>query len=296
MKNIFYIITAGCLWGIISVFVNLLKELGFDSMQCVAIRAFFAMVFLMVYLLVTDKSKLKIKVKDLVYFIGTGIGSIVFFNYCYFQSIEIIGGAAVPALLLYTAPVFVMVLSAFFFKEKITKKKIAALLLTLVGLGFVTGAFSGGERLSPAVLLLGLGSGLGYALYSIFSKFVIEKYDAVTITFYTFLIAALGAIPLSGIVSRVSPLFCTKGIVATIGLAFLCTVLPFLLYTNGLKSVEAGKASILATVEPLVAAVVGAVFYRETFTVQKVTGIFLVLLAVLILNLQHKQMEKSDKK
>ena len=296
MKNIFYIITAGCLWGIISVFVNLLKELGFDSMQCVAIRAFFAMVFLMVYLLVTDKSKLKIKVKDLVYFIGTGIGSIVFFNYCYFQSIEIIGGAAVPALLLYTAPVFVMVLSAFFFKEKITKKKIAALLLTLVGLGFVTGAFSGGERLSPAVLLLGLGSGLGYALYSIFSKFVIEKYDAVTITFYTFLIAALGAIPLSGIVSRVSPLFSTKGIVATIGLAFLCTVLPFLLYTNGLKSVEAGKASILATVEPLVAAVVGAVFYRETFTVQKVTGIFLVLLAVLILNLQHKQMEKSDKK
>lgn len=291
MKNIFYIISAGCLWGIISVFINLLKELGFDSMQCVVIRSFFAMMFLLIYLLVTDKNKLKIQAKDLVYFIGTGMGSIVFFNYCYFQSIERIGGAAVPALLLYTAPVFVMVLSALFFRETITKKKIAALLLTLVGLGFVTGAFSGGERLSPAVLLLGLGSGLGYALYSIFSKFVIEKYDAVTITFYTFLIAALGAIPLSGIVFVVPLLFCTKGIVATIGLAFLCTVLPFLLYTKGLKRIEAGKASILATVEPLVATVVGVVFYKETFTLQKITGIFLVLLAVLVLNLQHKQIK-----
>jgi len=123
MRHTIYVIVAGCLWGIISIFVNSLKSMGFNSLQCVAIRTFFAAVILFLYLFVTDKRKLRIAWKDIKYFIGTGICSIVLFNYCYFEAIEQIGGAAVPALLLYTAPIFVMVLSAIFFREKITRKK-----------------------------------------------------------------------------------------------------------------------------------------------------------------------------
>lgn len=273
------------MWGIISLFVTTLKELGFDSLQCVAIRAFFATVILFLYIVITDRKKLRIQVKDLLCFVGTGIGSIVFFNYCYFEAIEKIGGASVPALLLYTAPIFVVMLSAVFFGEKITTKKLAALLITFVGLGFVTGAFTGGERLSFAALMLGLGSGLGYALYSIFGKFVVDKYDAVTITFYTFLIAAVGVTPISGVVRKID-IFCnTQAVLAACGLALISTVLPFLLYTKGLHGMEAGKASILATMEPFVAAVVGVLLFKETFTIPKTAGMLCIMFAIVFLNI-----------
>lgn len=285
MKHKLYIIVAGCLWGIISIFIKVLKEVGFDSLQCVAVRAFFAAVLLFLYLLVADREKLRIAWKDIKYFLGTGICSIVLFNYCYFEAIEQIGGAAIPALLLYTAPIFVMILSAMIFKEKITTRKIVALILTFAGLGFVTGAFTGTEHLSIGALLLGLGSGLGYALYSIFGKLVTDKYNAVTITFYTFVVAAIGVIPMAGIVSKVQLLWNGKAIVAALGLALVSTVLPFLFYTKGLQKVEASKASILATVEPFMASIVGVVCFHETFYPAKVIGMLLIIFAIIYLNM-----------
>lgn len=291
IKNAGYIIGAGTLWGIISLFVNALKELGFNSIQCVAIRVFFAACIMVIYLLIKDKSLLRIQLKDIKYFIGTGVFSIVLFNYCYFEAIEVIGGASVPALLLYMAPIFVMILSFFLFEEKITKQKVAALIMTFIGLGFVTGAFTGSETLSVSALFLGLGSGFGYALYSIFGKMVVEKYNALTITAYTFIVAAVVVVPFSGVIPRISLVINIKGIGAVFGLSFFSTVLAFLLYTKGLTKIEAGKASILATIEPFVAAIVGAVFYQERFTASKIVGMLFIVAAIILLNLPKRRKE-----
>lgn len=290
-KNSLYILMAGCLWGIIAIFIKILNGMGFDSLQCVAIRAFFSAVILLIYLMIKNPKQLRIAWKDMGYFLGTGICSIVLFNYCYFKSIEVIGGAAIPALLLYTAPIFVMILSAIFFKEKITVKKLSSLLLTFTGLGFVTGAFTGEEKMSIAALILGLGSGLGYALYSIFGKFLVDKYDAITITFYTFGVAAVCVVPMSGIIGKISLFLDEKVILAAVGLAFFSTVLPFMMYTKGLQGVEAGKASILATVEPFVASVVGVLLFHETFTVAKIVGMLLILFSIVFLNMEGKNVE-----
>ena len=132
IKNALYIIVAGTLWGIISIFVNQLRIIGFNSMQVVSIRVLFSALVLVFYLLLKDRQQLKIKLKDIPLFIGTGVGSIIFFNYCYFEAIDIIGGASIPALLLYTAPIFVMILSVILFKEKITKKKLISLVMTFL--------------------------------------------------------------------------------------------------------------------------------------------------------------------
>ena len=115
MNSVVCITSAGILWGIIAIFISLLKDLGFNSLQCVAIRVFFSALCLVIYLSIFDRSKLKIEFKDIIYFLGTGIFSIIFFNYCYFEAIEVIGGVAIPALLLYMAPIFVMIMSFFFF-------------------------------------------------------------------------------------------------------------------------------------------------------------------------------------
>ena len=74
-----------------------------------------------------------------------------------------------------------MIMSFFFFHEKLNKRKVLALFITIIGLCFITGAFSQEVTLSGKAILLGLGAGFGYALYSIFSKMIIDKYEAVTI-------------------------------------------------------------------------------------------------------------------
>lgn len=292
IKNALYIIVAGTLWGIISIFVNQLRIIGFNSMQVVSIRVLFSALVLVFYLLLKDRQQLKIKLKDIPLFIGTGVGSIIFFNYCYFEAIDIIGGASIPALLLYTAPIFVMILSVILFKEKITKKKLISLVMTFLGLALVTGAFSSSDKISIFALLLGLGSGLGYALYSIFGKFLVDKYSAIIITTYTFVVATIFSVPFSGIVQNFDLLISLKGILSALALAVVSTVLPFLLYTKGLYGMEAGKASILATVEPFVATIVGVLFFKETMTSFKIIGMLLVLLAIIILNVNKKSTDK----
>lgn len=68
MNSVICIASAGVLWGIIAIFISLLKEIGFNSLQCVAIRVFFSAICLIIYLSIFDRSKLKIEFRDIIYF------------------------------------------------------------------------------------------------------------------------------------------------------------------------------------------------------------------------------------
>ena len=169
------IITAAALWGCIGVFLKLLTAAGFTSMEGVAIRALAACLIYGGFLALTNPGALRICPKDWYYFFGTGVCSLLFFNWCYFNAISR-SSMSVAAVLLYTAPVFVTLMSALFFHEAITPLKLLALAVTFAGCALVTGLFPlGQEPVSLGTILFGLGSGFGYALYSIFSKFALKK-------------------------------------------------------------------------------------------------------------------------
>src|SRR5690606_10494987 len=154
--------------GVIGVFVKYLYEIGFTPIQVVAVRAFCAALFLVLYTVCKNRQLLKIKIKDSTYFIGTGIISIVFFNWCMFSAIEETS-IAISAILLYTAPVFVLIISRILFKEMFRLRKVLALVITFIGCAFVIGIFpSMNGSITLYGLLLGVGSGFFYGLYSIF--------------------------------------------------------------------------------------------------------------------------------
>ena len=217
-------------------------------------------------------------------FLGTGLLSIVFFNICYFLTIERATLAA-ASILLYTAPCFVMLMSAVFFHEKVTVQKLAALVLAFAGCVLVSG-FTGGQ-MSGFAVLTGIGSGIGYALYSIFGSVALKKYQPFTVIFYTFLIASVGLVPFSA-VTEISAVMIGSGSVIASGLALgvLSTLLPFILYTGGLKELEAGKASVLAFAEPMVATIAGIVIFKEKVNMQNALGIVLIFAAILLLNMR----------
>ena len=134
--------------------------------------------------------------------------------------------------------------------------------------------------------LIGIGAGVGYALYSIFSRFALERgYGSLTISFYTFFFAVFGTIPFVSMNRVLRAVTTSVGQTAFILLfGIVTTVLPYLLYTKGLEGVENGKASILASVEPVVATILGTLVFHEILHADEICGILLILGAILISN------------
>ena len=284
-----FVLLAGILWGMMGIYVRRLNASGFTTIEIVAIRGSFTAILIEIVLLVYNRKLLSVKWKDIWCFVGTGICSIVFFNFCYFKAITLTS-LSVAAVLLYTAPAIVMVLSAILFKEKITAVKIVALIATCVGCVFVTGLVEGQGTLTPQGILMGLGAGLGYALYSIFSRFALQRgYHSLTITFYTFLFASIGVIPLANVKMIVSTCGNDIGMLGFyIVFALVSTVVPYILYTLGLTAMENGKASIIASVEPVAATIFGVVLFKENMTWSNLVGIILVLGGIVICNVDWK--------
>ena len=210
--------------------------------------------------------------------------SLLFFNWCYFNAISA-SSMSVAVVLLYTSPVFVALMSALFFKERLTPAKLAALAVTFLGCVLVTGLLPLGQRsVGPMTILFGLGAGFGYALYSIIGKFALAKYSSSTVTFYTLVFCTVFALPMADPLSIPARLNGWQAWAGALGIGVLCCALPYCLYTDGLRHVEAGKAAILATIEPFVATLLGILAYHEAVTPYKLLGMAAILGAVVLLN------------
>lgn len=277
------VLSAGVLWGIIGIFSRSLSAAGVNAIQITALRSTVAAAGLFLFLLAKDRKKLRIAGKDIWMFLGTGLCSIALFNIFYFMTMQR-ADLSVAAVLLYTGPFFVMVLSALLFGERLTGAKIAALFLALFGCVCTTGLINGGS-LSLFSVFTGVASGFCYGLYSIFGKFALRKYDSMTVTFYTFLVAGVGLLPFAQYGAVAALAAETPSILLTVLLlGLISTLAPFLLYTRGLSSMESGKASVLAFAEPLTATVVGVFYFHEPLTLMSGLGVALIFLALVLLH------------
>ncbi len=279
------IVLAGIFWGSMGIFVRRLTALGFSSFQIVCIRMTLAALVFCLIQLFYDRAGFRIRVRDIPLFLGLGLISVLFFAVCYFTAITMMS-LSTAAILLYTSPIWIMLMSVIFFHEKLTGRKILSLLMAFGGCVLVSGLSGGG--LTARGLLIGLCAGFGYALYSIFGTVALRRYPPLTVTTVSFLIAAAG----SWFICRPKAMAATFAAAPSfLSLLLFClltavitAVIPFLLYTLGLRSVEAGKAGVLATVEPMVATLFGLAVFSEPLTLSAGIGVLLILAAVILLN------------
>ena len=276
------ILLAAALWGIIGLWNRELMAAGLSPTSIVTVRNFGGMVLLALVFLVRDRSVFRVKREHLKYFFGTGVVSVLLFTCCYFTCQKLCS-LAVASILLYTAPAFVVVLSAILWKEPVTRKKLLALALTLVGCACVCGIFAGGVTVTLAGLALGLGAGFFYALYSIFGRYALAHYDSMTVTVWTFLFAGPASLVLLRPAEMAAVFSTPRNWLLAAGLVVFSTVLPYIFYTAGLAKVESGRASIVASLEPVVASLAGVLIFGEPMTVLTAAGIACVLAGVYIL-------------
>ena len=293
--SIIYIIIAGLCWGIIGLFSKKLATLGLNAIQITEMRCIITAVSLLSFTIIFDRNKLKISIKDIWIFLGTGILSIAFFNICYFNAIEY-SNLSSAAILLYTAPFFVSIISSFIFKEKLTIRKIIALIISFIGCILAVGMADAAESITTKGLIFGLLSGFGYGLYSIFGRIALKKYHTLTVTTYTFITASIFLLPFCEINDLTQNICAEKEIIIfSLLLGIISTLVPFILYTKGLSLMDTGTASIIAYFEPLVATMCGLIVFKEKTTFLKVTGIILIFISIIILNYKKKVKEKIYK-
>lgn len=288
MKKIapFFVLSAGTLWGAMGVFVRKLGAYGFSPLQIACLRILFGALLFLLITGVFQRDLLKIRLRDMGLFLGMGLLSLLLFTVCYFTTIDL-ASLSVAAILLYTSPIWVMLMSAICFREKITCRKLLCAAMAFGGCVLVSGIGSSAS-LSPMVIVTGLLSAVGYGLYSIFGTFALRKYQPLTVTTYAFLFGAVGALLLCNPIQIVRVISQTRNpgaLVLLIAVTALVTaVLPYLLYTVGLNHMRASAAAIMASIEPVVATAAGALAFGETLTLPAFAGIALVLGAIVVLN------------
>ena len=289
MRSAFFVLLSGALWGLMGIFVRYFSALGLSSMSIVSIRVITTALILGIVLLIKDRDLFRIKLKDCWCFLGTGLFSIIFFNFCYFSAMNHTS-LSVAAVLLYTEPIMVMLMAALLFREKLGWRSAAACGLAFIGCVFVAGIIGGAETVSPKALIFGLLSAFGYGLYSIFGRYALNKgYAPLTIAFYTFVFASVGSLFfLKNTQVVLMGQFGLWDWCVAVLMGIVVTVLPYVFYTIGLAGVSAGSAAIMASVEPVVATLVSVILFREGINLWGILGILLVLASIVLLNLPQK--------
>lgn len=282
-KALFYIVAAGLLWGTSGIFVRFLAPYGFTSLQMTCVRAVVSFVCLGVYAFFRDRTLFLVNPRQLLLCIGVGAG--IFLTASSYYTAMQMTSVSTAVVLMYTAPVYVAVISALFLGEKFSRLKLFSIVGILIGCVLVSGCV-GGMKFDLLGVLVGVFSGISYAAYNLLTKIALRKgCKPVSVTVYSFgamaVMAALVCQPLDIPVHAAAEPGITVPLL--IGLGICTCVMPYFLYTLSMKELSAGTASALGVVEPMAATVYSMVFFREQVDILSGIGIVLILLSVFLL-------------
>ena len=277
-----YVILSAVCWGFIGFSNRLLTGVGVSLGNRVFIRNFGTLLVLTVVFGLFHRQVFRIRWKHLPIFLGSGLISILLLSIVYFKC-QTMCSLSVAAVLLYLAPSFVVIFSAVLWKTPLTKRKVIALVVSLLGCVMVSGVLGGDTTASWTGIGLGVLSGLCYASYTVFAHYGLARYESYTMIYWTFLVAGLGSIFFADFKTLPLAFSGTQGIVGTCGVVIVATVLPYIFYTKGLEGVESGRASIITNIEPVVETLVGVFVFKEALTVWTVLGVACVFGCVILL-------------
>ena len=278
------VLLAACLFATSGTIIkHLIQGYGLPPLTVAAMRMTLAALSLFGLLGVLDRKLLRIQARDIPFFLLFGFICVTLFQACWVYAVSLID-VSVATVLNYTAPVWAALFAWPLLGERIDRRRGMALLLTAAGVALIARIFDA-QFLSVNVtgLLWGLGSGVTYGLYGIFSRRALGRYSPWTIITYAFAAGALFLLVTQSVGSIRSAFSQPGATVWLVILALLPSVVGYALYTFGLRFLEATVATILATVEPVMAALWAAAFLGESLTWPQIIGVGLVTAGVIAL-------------
>ena len=290
-----YILTGATLWGVSSVVAKSLFIIGLPPAALVQIRLTLATIALLLILLIFDRNRIIISFRDLPYFFVLGFVGVAGVQLTYYYTISKIHVG--PAVLIqYLSPVWIALYAFLFQKEPLTRGKISALLLALLGCYFTVGGYRWDLfRLNRTGMASGLISSFFFSFYALYGEKGLKKYDPWTLILYGF---GFGAVVYWIFISPMTVI--TGGYSFKIWMAFLyiaifSTLIPFGLYFKGIERVRATRASITATWEPVVAGITAYFVLGEMLLPLQLLGGVGVIAAIVLLQMAQERASSSSK-
>jgi DME family drug/metabolite transporter len=276
MMGYVYIVLAAVLWGLIGPASRFALRDAVDPLEIAFWRAAIAAVLFGAH--AAALRRVTVERRDAPAVLAFGLVGIALFFASYMQAVRL-GGASLAAVLLYTAPVWVALLAWMAGWETLGARKMLALAVTLVGVGGLAGAAGGEVRVGAGAILWGLVSGWAYATHYVFGKRYFPRYPTPTLFLYALPVGAAGLLPFF----RFQPDKSATTWAVLVFLAVVPTYGSYLLYSAGLRRVEATRAATVATTEPVVAAAAAYLVWDERLSVAGYLFAAVVLAGVLLM-------------
>ncbi len=282
-RAVFLIGAAGILWGTSGIFFNLLAPYGFTSLEMTAMRSVVSGTIFPIYVLLTDRRQFRVKPLEILAFAANGVAMYAS-AVLYYQAIKE-ASVSTAVILMYTSPVMVTAYSVAFLREKLSLRKAISVVMVIAGCALVSG-IAGGLRASLLGIALGLGAGVTYSMYNIFSKIEMMKgCNSVSASIYGFIVMGILAVCFVSPAEMAAKAMVEPVVVIPlmIGIGVFTCLLPYFLYTTALRDIPAGTAASLAIIEPMAATIFSIAFFGEQLSIPSVAGILLILAAVYLL-------------
>ncbi|WP_148233414.1 carboxylate/amino acid/amine transporter [Pyrococcus sp. NA2] len=271
MRGYLLVFLAASMWGTLGIFAKFLYQFNLSTYTIIFYRVIFALIFLFVYLKIKGIPIL-VPRERLKFYVVYAFFSIFLFYSLYFYTVKI-SSVSFAVLMLYTAPAYSIILGKLFFNEKITKKKVIAVILVVSG---VLSLNYGGISFTTKAIVVGLASGITYALYGVFAKMAVKREEPERVLFNVLLLGSLFLLPFTDFKVPI------ESIPYLLALAFFPTFLGYILYNTALKTVEVSKASVIATIEPVVAMTLAFLIFGEKLTMFQLFGGAMIILGAIL--------------
>ena len=285
--------TAATLFAVNGSVSKVVLESGLSSLELAQIRATCAALGLLAFLVVFARPKLRVGRRELLFLAAFGVVGVALVQWLYFVAIHNLP-VGVALLIEFTAPLFVALFARFVYKERIRRRIWVAVILCIAGLGVVVEVWAG-VAFSTVGVTAALGGAFALTAYLLMAERERRHRDPVSLSFYGFLFAAIlwafvqplwkfpwdvlgETVSLQGNLSEQSaPVWLLVGFIIVIG-----TMITFSLLTGALRHISATRASIVATLEPVIATVIAWIWLGETFGATQLIGGAIVLAGIFV--------------
>ena len=282
-RGYLFVLLAAILWGTLGLLFRVLHDgYGLSGLTIAFLRATITFVILFSVLALTRPHLLKIPRHAIPFFIAYGFCGVAAFYYTYINAV-IQTSVTTGVVLLYTAPAFVTIFAWRFWGEALNARKLIALGFAFVGCALVARAYDPAEwSLNALGIALGIGAGLTYALYTVFSKFALARFESWTALVYALLVGSIFLAPFQSVAAFAPLVEKPAAWVFVVGVAIGPTLGSLAFYNAGLVRVPASNASLVATIEPVVAATLAFFILGERMELLQMFGGALVVVGAVI--------------
>jgi drug/metabolite transporter (DMT)-like permease len=283
------ILGAAALWGVSATAAKALFTFQLNTILVVQARVTVSFVILLLFALMLRREILRVEKRDLWKFALLGCIGVAGTNFAYYYTIKA-STVATAILIQYTAPLLVMGHEVWKGHERLTTLKVSAAVLSLLGCFLAVGGYDAGVlKLTPLALLAGIGSIVGFAFMTVFTRDVLRSQNVWSMTLYSIGFASLFWLVQNPPWVIPDQIPGAKVILPLTFLAVFSLLIPHSLFFSGLRWVPPSRAIIISTIEPVVAIGSAALYLGEYLQPLQIVGAAVVIGAIALLQFHPEE-------